>query len=146
MWNDTDIPLAYLITFRCYGTWLHGDERGSIDCFHNQYKSAYALPNRNRHEHNASKLKGEPVILDAARRASVENAIRETCLIRCWPLPALSVRTNHVHAVVSIGDKKPELALNAFKANATRQLRLDGCWCREESPWVGQGKQTLFME
>ena len=31
MWNDTDIPLAYLISFRCYGTWLHGDERGSID-------------------------------------------------------------------------------------------------------------------
>jgi hypothetical protein len=33
MWNDTDIPLAYLITFRCYGTWLHGDKRGSIDRF-----------------------------------------------------------------------------------------------------------------
>ena len=24
VWNDTDMPLAYLITFRCYGTWLHG--------------------------------------------------------------------------------------------------------------------------
>jgi hypothetical protein len=31
MWNDTDLPLGYLITFRCYGTWLHGDDRGSID-------------------------------------------------------------------------------------------------------------------
>jgi hypothetical protein len=39
MWNDTDIPLANLITFRCYGTWLHGDQRGSIDRFHNAYKS-----------------------------------------------------------------------------------------------------------
>ena len=29
VWNDTDTPLAYLITFRSYGTWLHGDERGS---------------------------------------------------------------------------------------------------------------------
>jgi len=28
-WNDTDIALAHLITFRCHGTWLHGDERGS---------------------------------------------------------------------------------------------------------------------
>jgi len=28
MWNDTDIPLAVFFTFRCYGTWLHGDERG----------------------------------------------------------------------------------------------------------------------
>ena len=28
-------PLGFLITFRCYGTWLHGDERGSIDRGHN---------------------------------------------------------------------------------------------------------------
>src|SRR2546428_5625205 len=33
MWNDTDIPLAFLITFRCYGTWLHGDDRGSVNQF-----------------------------------------------------------------------------------------------------------------
>jgi hypothetical protein len=33
MWNDTDLPLGYLITFRCYGSWLHGDKRGSIDRF-----------------------------------------------------------------------------------------------------------------
>src|SRR5207253_10119374 len=30
MWNDTDTPLAHMITFRCYGTWLHGDVRGDI--------------------------------------------------------------------------------------------------------------------
>ena len=57
------------------------------------------------------------------------------------------MRTNHVHAVVSIGDKKPELALNAFKANATRQMRVDGGWCREESPWVDKGsKRSLWNE
>jgi len=41
MWNDTDTPLAYLITFRWYGTWLHGDERGSIDRFHNKFETSY---------------------------------------------------------------------------------------------------------
>src|SRR5687767_4505235 len=40
MWNDTDVPLGYLITFRCYGTWLQGDTRGSIDRFHNRCKSS----------------------------------------------------------------------------------------------------------
>ncbi|HEV8590779.1 MAG TPA: hypothetical protein VGQ55_01645 [Pyrinomonadaceae bacterium] len=30
-WDDNDVPLAYLITFRTYGTWLHGDRRGSVD-------------------------------------------------------------------------------------------------------------------
>ncbi len=28
-------PLAYFITFTCCGTWLHGDERGSVDREHN---------------------------------------------------------------------------------------------------------------
>jgi hypothetical protein len=37
-----DIPLAYLISFRAYGTWLHGDRRGSVGHFHNRYGT---LPN-----------------------------------------------------------------------------------------------------
>ena len=63
MWNDTDIALAYLITFRCYGTWLHGDKRGSIDRFHNAYKSPYIAPNPRWHYHNAQALAGKPVTL-----------------------------------------------------------------------------------
>jgi len=27
--NEEHVPQGYLITFRCYGTWLHGDGRGS---------------------------------------------------------------------------------------------------------------------
>ena len=50
MWNDTDIPLGYLITFRCYGTWLHGDERGAIDRLHNRYKSPYLPRSDRRHK------------------------------------------------------------------------------------------------
>src|SRR2546430_13234245 len=108
MWNAADIPLGYLITFRCYGTWLHGDERGSVDHEHRRYKSPYALANLNRRRHNQSMLKSEPVLLNAAQRASVGKAIRETCFDRKWQLHACSVRTNHVHTVVSIGDKKPD--------------------------------------
>jgi hypothetical protein len=29
---------AYLLTLRAYGTWLHGDARGSVDKEHNAYK------------------------------------------------------------------------------------------------------------
>lgn len=25
-WDDNTFPLAYLVTFRTYGTWLHGDK------------------------------------------------------------------------------------------------------------------------
>jgi len=128
MWNDTDIPLAYLITFRGHGTWLHGDERGSIDRFHSRFNSPYIDANKRWRQHNEGVLAGEPVTLDASRRQSVDAAIRETCAIRKWHLHAVNVRTNHVHAVVSIGLIKPERALTAFKANATRQMRQDNFW------------------
>ena len=147
MWNDTDIPLAYFISFRTYGTWLHGDKRGSIDRFHNRYRSPYLAPNEKWLEHNRQHLKTEPLILRARHRKSVEAAIRETCGIRNWLLQALNVRTNHIHTVVSASQKKPEVVLNAFKANATRQLRQDGCWTHSFSPWADKGsKRRLWNE
>jgi len=141
MWNDTDIPLAHLITFRCYGSWLHGDPHGSVDQLYNQYKTPFAPVNENRKRYNSGMLKSDPVLLDAARRVSVDKAIRETCDHRKWQLRALNVRTNHVHVVDSIGVKKSELALNAFKANATRQMKQDGCWEKDHSPWVDNGSR-----
>ena len=108
MWNDTDTPLAYLITFRSYGTWLHGDERGSIDRFHNRYKSPYIEPNPRWQLHNTRVLDGEPVILNAAQRKSVERAIHTTCEYRRWHLHVLNVRTTDAHIVVCIGSLKPE--------------------------------------
>jgi REP element-mobilizing transposase RayT len=147
MWNDTDIPLAHLITFRPYGTWLHGDPRGAVDRFHNQYNSPYLPANDNWRQHNTRTLKCEPLTLNAAQRQSVEVAIRETCTARNWLLRALNVRTNHVHSVVSIGEIKADRALSAFKANATRQMRQDDCWQLEHSPWVSKGsKRNLWNE
>ncbi len=34
--SSLEFPPAYLITFRTYGSWLHGDEKGSIDRKHNR--------------------------------------------------------------------------------------------------------------
>ena len=141
MWNYTEIPLAYLITFRSYATWLHGDERGSIDRSNNRYKSPYISPNQKWHLYNSQKLRSEPLILNKAQREAVETAIRETCVMRSWLLRAINVRTNHVHSVVSIGVTKPEIALNAFKANATKQMRQNGCWQYAHSPWADKGSK-----
>ena len=138
MWNETDTPLAYLISFRTHGTWLHGDLRGSIDRFHNHYGSPYLPANKNWHQHNQELMKGEPVLLGARQRSSVETAIREACTIRQWSLLAVNVRTNHVHTVVT-ANPILELVLNAFKANATRHLRATGLWPHAFSPWADKG-------
>ena len=147
MWNDTDIPLAYLITFRSHGTWLHGDERGSVNRFRNQYGSPHLPPEKKWLQTNTKRLKQEIVIHDAAQRNCVTVAANETCKIRKWELHALNARTNHVHLVVSIGETKPEIALNAFKANATREMREKGCWNSKRSPWADKGsKRRLWNE
>jgi REP element-mobilizing transposase RayT len=147
IWNNTDIPLAFLITFRCYGTWLHGDERGSIDRNHNQYKSPYRQPNQQLQKFSTRLLKSKPVNLDAQKREFTELAIREVCDYRNWLLRAVNVRTNHVHLVVSIGDTSPSKALNSFKAYATRKLRENNCWEFEHSPWAEKGsKRHLWNE
>ena len=97
--------------------------------------------------HTVGALEGDIVILDAAQRSYVEEAINETCRIRKWELLALNIRTNHVHTVVSNGTRRPEVALNAFKANATRKMRETGCWKRETSPWADKGsKRYLWNE
>jgi len=129
--NNIHIPTGYLITFRSYGTWLHGDGRGSVDRFHRTYGTPMLQPNRQRTEYERSLLKQPPVTLDSRQRKAVEFSIRETCGIRKWCLWALNVRTNHVHTVVS-ANHKPEAVLSALKANATRSMKE-----------VGVGKATV---
>ena len=147
MWNDTDVPLAVFFTFRTYGTWLHGDERGSVDRHHNVYGNPKIKPNPDWKSHNQTELNHEPVKLDDPMRRSVESGIRDTCTKRGWRLVAINVRTNHVHCVLAIGKYDPDRALAALKANATRQMREDGCWPHEHSPWVDKGsKRRLWNE
>jgi REP element-mobilizing transposase RayT len=146
MWNDTDTPLAYFISFRTYGTWLHGDMRGSIDRFHNVYGSPYMPANAPLHNYKRQLLKAKPLVLNLIQRRAVEAAIQETCRIRKWSLLAINVRTNHVHVVVT-ANRKPELVLNAFKANATRKLREERLWSYPFSPWAFKGsKRRLWNE
>ena len=140
-WNDNEIPLGYLITIRTYGTWLPGDERGSIDRHHNTYRGPRVTPNAVLESQIRNKLKSEPLILNGIQRTAVYNAIAEVCEHRGWLLRAINVRTNHSHSVVSIGAMKPSSALNAFKAYGTRKLREGGLWPFDHSPWADKGSE-----
>jgi len=144
VWNDRDTPLAYLFTFRSYGTWLHGDERGSTDRVHNRYQTPHLLPSELRQSHDRPLLRGKPLSLNARQRNSVESAVREVAEHRRWHLYALNVRTNHVHLVLGIGDTDPGRALNDLKSYATRRLRLDGLWQEPHSPWAARGSNRYL--
>jgi REP element-mobilizing transposase RayT len=144
--SDDHTPKAYLITFRSYGTWLHGDRRGSVDRFHNTYGTPRLPRNLPRERYDRSLMAGPPVRLNAKQRAAIERGIRETCRIRKWALWAFNIRTNHVHSVVTApcGSKK---VLAALKANATRTMRESNCWNSERSPWAYRGsRRSLWNE
>jgi len=144
--NETGFPMGYLITFRTYGTWLHGDRRGSVDRFHNIYGTPKLPPSPRRQQYERQLMKRPPVKLDSRRRAAVQRSLRETCSARKWKLWASSVRTNHVHSVVTALCRSLTV-LNALKAYATRAMRESGCWSSEYTPWAyGGSRKKLWTE
>jgi len=142
-WDDNELPLAYLISFRTYGTWLHGDERGSVSRKQNLYGTPRIRQNANLERAEQAQRKHPPVSLNAWQRPVVEAAIREVCTHRGYWLRAINVRTNHVHTVVTAGTK-PEPVLQAFQAYATRKLREKKLLPRHIKPWA-RGGSTPYL-
>ena len=116
--------LAYLITFRTYGTWLPGDARGSTDSQNHKHASPREAPNAALQRAAREQLRHPPIFLCAPRRAATRNAIHQHCAHRQWPLLALHVRTEHLHAVIATerGVVAPERIMTELKAWATRRM------------------------
>lgn len=143
-WDDNQFPLAYLITIRMYGTWLHGDQRGSMDRHGRNIFGAEKIAldpvysvtmERNMHS--------KPFLLNGRQRSIVEMAIRSVCSIRGYGLSAIHVRTNHAH-IVSSAQASPDQMMNAFKANATRELREAGLVEPDQRVW-SRGGSTKYL-
>src|SRR6184192_3092470 len=75
--DDNEFPLAYLITVRCHGTWLHGDRRGSMDRKHNLYGTPKIPRNKPFENSDRQQLKHPRIMLSAKQRAVVDIAIRD---------------------------------------------------------------------
>jgi len=145
-YDSNSFPLAYLITFRCYGTWVHGDKRGSMDRQgHNVYGTPRIPPNQKLEQADIEGLQYPPVILDAAQRDAVEGAISEVCEQRGFRLDAVNARTNHVHAVVAAGCR-PERVMNTFKSYATRRLRECGLVSPDTKLWARHGSTRYLWK
>ena len=130
--------LAYLLTFTTYGTWLHGDARGSVDPLHNLPGTPVLHGDEQREREEHERLATPTVTLDGARRHAVQEAIIGVCSHRGWRLFALHVRTTHVHAVIS-ADTPPERVMNDLKAYATRRLRESELLREADRLWTRHG-------
>ena len=115
---------AHLLSFRCYGTWLHGDTRGSVDRNgHNRWCTPNLPPDPRREQRERQSLTSPPITLSSAARHIVDVAVRRVCRHRGWILHALNVQHDHVHLVVTAHGKTPEEVMNSLKSWATRKLR-----------------------
>jgi len=142
--DDNEFPLAYLITFRCYGTWLHGSERGSYRRNFRSLSGVSSVPSRPSLEAaERRQLKNAPIRLNERQRTIVERAIREVCTYRGYRMRAINVRTNHAHSVVS-ALTGPEPILDAFKSYSTRALREAGLLSGKAKPWARHGS-TIYL-
>lgn len=147
MWNDTDLPLAVLFTFRCYGTWLHGDPRGSVDRNHNIYGTSFITESPGWQSYRKEQMVRPESKLNAGRRRSTIAGVREVCVKRGWSILAINARTNHVHSVVEVHGYDTKRALAALKAGATKRLREDKLWMSKETPWAEKGsRRKLWNE
>jgi hypothetical protein len=134
------LPLAYFLSCTCYGQRLHGDERGSVDCFHNTPGTPLLPPDAGRERHARDVMDGDPVTLSPSMREVVDKAIVQLCDERDWRLPARNARATHFHAVLNCrGELSPERALALLKARATRDLRLAGLVPADARLWTEHG-------
>jgi len=114
-----------------------------MDRKNNVYGTSKIAPNRPFRMSDAKQLKHQPVTLNARQRHVVEEAIREVCEHRPYVLRAINARTNHVHTVVT-AMQDPEPVLDAFKAYATRALRMTRLLSAKVNPW-GRHGSTVYL-
>jgi len=137
-------PLAYLLTFRTFGTWLHGDPRGSHGRFRDpRNNSKYIEPHSGLHTEMLDELKQSPVRLSRDQRLVVQSTIREVVRFRGYSLKAENVRTNHAHLVIGAA-VNPNKIVNELKSYSTRRLREKGLAETGEKIWA-RGASTRYL-
>lgn len=139
------IPLAYFITCSCYGTWLHGNDAGSVARDHNMPGTPFLSPKSQRVTAEQERMDQPPYDLDGHRRDVVLKAIQEVCTHRRWSLLAAHVRTNHLHVVVHALEA-PERVMNDLKAYASRRLNDQGIDTPQRKRWTRHGSTRYLWQ
>jgi REP element-mobilizing transposase RayT len=138
-------PVGYLITIHSYGTWFHGDPRGSIDKEHNMPGTPMLAPDQQRVDYEMNRLKYAPVTFSKDQRTSISNTVLEVAIFNKWILLAVNARTEHVHIVIT-STKSAEIVMNNLKSWCTRKMNESGLWNKDYSPWSRHGSTRYLWD
>ena len=144
MYSD---PLAYFITWTCYGTWLPGDDRGWT-----KWHKGEVLPQPLLANWCLEKMTEEPLFLTEGQRMIVNGTVALHCQIRGWYLHAVNCRSNHCHAVVTASSHDGEQVRDQLKSWCKRKLkeeqRSNGIVSKDvrEKWWTGNGSARYLFD
>jgi REP element-mobilizing transposase RayT len=115
-----DDPIAYFITWTCYGTWLPGDDRGWT-----KWHKGDQLPQPRLADWCREQMVEKPVLLSESQRKIVHDTVSRHCEIRKWHLHVVNCRSNHCHVVVTAPNYDGEQVRDQFKSWCKRKLKED---------------------
>ncbi len=137
--NFSEIRQSYHMTRATYGTWLHGDERGSWAS-----DGTFVRPDPLIERGERRRCKYDAIRLTPPARRIVFDAIRAEAVFRRYKIYALNVLDNHVHLLIAVPvEIKPKVALSQMKARATIALRKAG-YFQDRSIWTSGGNASLI--
>ncbi len=152
----------WLLTSTTYGTWLPGDQRGSVTSVRDVRPGE--APTRTRHEHSVygdafepsnqglrasakDLLKSAPVWLSVDQAETAVQQFRTTCRCRGWKLVAVAVMANHFHIVIGTGDATGgRKLLNDLKAYASRALNERSGKPKPARWWTRNGSHRRLLD
>ncbi|OGT25964.1 MAG: hypothetical protein A3I77_01760 [Gammaproteobacteria bacterium RIFCSPLOWO2_02_FULL_42_14] len=132
------LPFAYFITFRTYGSWLHGDKRTSVSRENNIFGTPVIKPNQLLENKMHAEKKHDSIIFKKTHADTILNAMVAACNHYRWRLYSLHVRSNHVHLTIR-ADRTPEHMMTQLKAYATRFLRKQHGFSKTQKIWSRHG-------
>jgi REP element-mobilizing transposase RayT len=132
---------GFFITFTSYGTWLHGNERGSWNRKADALQDWFIPVDPALEEIMRKRMTHPPMTLTGPMRKCVREAIAQHCKFKGWKMHAINVRTNHVHVVVTAPDDTAARVLNAMKARATLMLRQNKLVDADRPIWTERGSK-----
>jgi REP element-mobilizing transposase RayT len=153
---------SWLLSNTLYGTWLPGDERGSVTSVRDvrpadvpsDFRFEHDIPGTPWEEelpglHRAAEaqLKGPPIYLDVQQAEVVLAQFQETAGYRSRVLRAVSIMLNHCHLVVQVADDPdPGRMLADFKAYASRALNRKYGKPSSETWWTTKGSKRKLKD
>jgi REP element-mobilizing transposase RayT len=138
-------PLAYHITWTCYGQWLQGDPRGYVDRQHHTPGEPYVFKNVQHYNASANRMTEPPCWLTDDQRRCAAADVAEACIHRKWRLDRVNVQPDHVHVVVAAGDILGRVVRERLKSWASMQL--NRTFPRRQHWWTDGGKvEPIYHE